>query len=80
MLQSVNLAMDGNLSDALNDGLWFGASIYSAIYCRLNLQAFALSVIQLSKRICVIMIKRCSIVQFLKFHSFNTESLALNPY
>ena len=28
MLQSVNLAMDGNLSDALNDGLWFGLYIF----------------------------------------------------
>ncbi len=33
--------MDGNLSDALNDGLWFGLR-HPAIYCRLNLQAFAL--------------------------------------
>ena len=42
MLQSVNLAMDGNLSDALNDGLWFGLYIFLLFYCRLDLQTFAL--------------------------------------
>ncbi len=30
--------MDGNLSDALNDGLWVWPLIALLFYCRLNLQ------------------------------------------
>ena len=46
MLQSVNLAMDGNLSDALNDGLWFGLYIFCYFIVDLICRRLRWSVIQ----------------------------------
>ena len=46
MLQSVNLAMDGNLSDALNDGLWFGLYILCYFIVDLICRRLRWSVIQ----------------------------------
>ena len=46
MLQSVNLAMDGNLSNALNDGLWFGLYIFCYFVIDLICRRLRWSVIQ----------------------------------
>ena len=74
MLQSVNLAMDGNLSDALNDGLWFGLYILCYFIVDLICRRLRWSVIQGCQ-----MHLRDKLIQKIfsrsipEFHSFNTS-------
>lgn len=74
MLQSVNLAMDGNLSDALNDGLWFGLYILCYFVVDLICRRLRWSVIQGCQ-----MHLRDELIQKIfsrsipEFHSFNTS-------
>lgn len=74
MLQSVNLAMDGNLSDALNDGLWFGLYILCYFIVDLICRRLRWAVIQGCQ-----MHLRDELIQKIfsrsipEFHSFNTS-------
>ena len=74
MLQSVNLAMDGNLSDALNDGLWFGLYIFCYFIVDLICRRLRWSVIQgCQTHLRDELIKKIFSRSIPKFHSFNTS-------
>ena len=74
MLQSVNLAMDGNLSDALNDGLWFGLYIFCYFVIDLICRRLRWSVIQgCQTHLRDELIKKIFSRSIPEFHSFNTS-------
>ena len=74
MLQSVNLAMDGNLSDALNDGLWFGLYILCYFVVDLICRRLRWSVIQgCQTHLRDELIKKIFSRSIPEFHSFNTS-------
>lgn len=74
MLQSVNLAMDGNLSDALNDGLWFGLYIFCYFIVDLICRRLRWSVIQgCQTHLRDELIKKIFSRSIPEFHSFNTS-------
>ena len=74
MLQSVNLAMDGNLSDALNDGLWFGLYILCYFIVDLICRRLRWSVIQgCQMHLRDKLIQKIFSRSILEFHSFNTS-------
>ena len=74
MLQSVNLAMDGNLSDALNDGLWFGLYIFCYFIVDLICRRLRWSVIQgCQTHLRDELIKKIFNRSIPEFHSFNTS-------
>ena len=74
MLQSVNLAMDGNLSDALNDGLWFGLYILCYFVVDLICRRLRWSVIQgCQAHLRDELIQKIFSRTIPEFHSFNTS-------
>ena len=74
MLQSVNLAMDGNLSDALNDGLWFGLYILCYFIVDLICRRLRWSVIQgCQTHLRDELIQKIFSRSIPEFHSFNTS-------
>ena len=74
MLQSVNLAMDGNLSDALNDGLWFGLYILCYFFVDLICRRLRWSVIQgCQTHLRDELIQKIFSRSIPEFHSFNTS-------
>ena len=74
MLQSVNLAMDGNLSDALNDGLWFGLYILCYFFVDLICRRLRWSVIQgCQTHLRDELIQKIFNRSIPEFHSFNTS-------
>ena len=74
MLQSVNLAMDGNLSDALNDGLWFGLYILCYFIVDLICRRLRWSVIQgCQTHLRDELIQKIFNRSIPEFHSFNTS-------
>ena len=74
MLQSVNLAMDGNLSDALNDGLWFGLYIFCYFVIDLICRRLRWSVIQgCQMHLRDELITKTFNRSIPEFHSFNTS-------
>lgn len=74
MLQSVNLAMDGNLSDALNDGLWFGLYIFCYFVIDLICRRLRWSVIQgCQTHLRDELIQKIFSRSIPEFHSFNTS-------
>ena len=74
MLQSVNLAMDGNLSDALNDGLWFGLYLLCYFFVDLICRRLRWSVIQgCQTHLRDELIQKIFNRSIPEFHSFNTS-------
>ncbi len=65
--------MDGNLSDALNDGLWFWPLHTLLFYRRLDLQAFALVSNTGLPNAFAWVIKDFQSLYSWEFHSFNTS-------